>query len=260
MRRLAPCFRPRRDRATAVHQTCPFAALTGAAGGGNDGTEETTDGKRALTAFEWNYDRSEMRADRAIHVAGVIFAIVGAAAMIASAFGLARPVDAVGVSVYAISLIGTLAMSAAYNMWPVGRQKWILRKFDHAGIFLLIAGTYTPFALQMGPRGHWLLACIWTAAILGMVLKIALPGRFDRLAVLLYLGLGWSGLATFDLMTESLSPLVVGLILAGGVFYSSGVIFHLMKRLRFQNAIWHGFVLAGAVIHYCAVFASLMAA
>lgn len=211
-----------------------------------------------LTVFEWNYDRNELRADGAIHVAGVAFAVAGASAMIVSAALLAQPVDALGASVYALSLIGTLAMSALYNMWPVGPCKWLLRRFDHAGIFLLIAGTYTPFALQMGPRGHWLLAGVWGVAILGMALKIALPGRFDRLGVLLYLALGWSGLATFDVMAESLAPLAIGLILAGGVVYSSGVIFHLWQKLRYQNAIWHGFVLAGAICHYCAVFASLL--
>src|SRR5690606_35206741 len=113
-------------------------------------------------------------------------------------------------------------------------------------------------ALQMDAAGAWLLTWMWLMAALGMFLKIFFAGRFDRLTILLYLGVGWSGALVFDTMLNSLSPTVLWLILAGGVVYSVGVIFHLWHSLRFQNAIWHGFVLAGASIHYSAVFVSVM--
>lgn len=213
-----------------------------------------------MNSLSWNYDRTEIAVDGTIHAIGVIFGVGGAIAMVVTTFWMADVGSAIAASVYAATLIATLSMSAAFNMWPVGTRKWRLRKYDHAGIYLLIAGTYTPFALQMGARGAWLLVGMWSVAALGMFLKIAVPGRYDRVALLLYLGLGWSGAALFDTMVDSLSPAVVWLLVSGGVIYSAGVVFHLWRSLRFQNAIWHGFVLAGAICHYCAVLASVVGA
>lgn len=209
-----------------------------------------------MNSFSWNYDRAEIAADGTVHVVGIVLCVGGAIAMVVTTFWMADIGSAIAASVYAVTLTATLSMSAVYNMWPVGTRKWRLRKYDHAGIYLLIAGTYTPFALQMGPRGTWLLLGMWSVAALGMFLKIALPGRYDRVALLLYIALGWSGAALFDTMLESLSPAVVWLLIAGGIIYTAGVVFHLWRSLRFQNAIWHGFVLAGAICHYCAVFTS----
>lgn len=254
--RDTPAMPPRRSvpirRAAAGEQT----------GGADAGTvpAEASARRGRPAAFAWNYDRSELRADGAVHLTGVALAVTGAIALVVTAFMEVDVGAASAASVYALCLIATLAMSAAYNMWPVGPLKWSLRKFDHAGIYLLIAGTYTPFALAMGGRGGWLLAWIWTVAGLGMVLKIAFPGRFDRLAIALYLGLGWSGFAVFGTMVESLPGAVVGLIVAGGLVYTAGVVFHLWESLRFQNAIWHGFVLVGASCHYIAVMTSVVMA
>jgi len=94
---------------------------------------------------------------------------------------------------------------------------------------------------------------VWCLAIVGIVLKIALPGRYDRLATGLYLAMGWSGMMLYDAVIEKLPTLTLGFTLAGGVLYTSGVIFHAWQRLRFQNAIWHGFVLLGAACHYTAI-------
>lgn len=210
-----------------------------------------------MNNFPWNYDRTELVADGTIHVVGVILSLGGAVAMVFAAFWVANVSSAIAASVYAVTLVTTLSMSAIYNMWPIGPRKWQMRKFDHAAIYLLIAGTYTPFALQLGARGAWLLVWMWSVAALGMLLKIAFPGRFDRIALLLYLGLGWSGVFMFDIMLSSFSPTIIWLLILGGAVYSTGVIFHLWHRLRFQNAIWHGFVLAGAACHYCAVLTSV---
>lgn len=211
-----------------------------------------------MSSFSWRYDRAEIVADGTVHIIGVIFAMSGAIAMILTAFWIADAAEAVAATIYAATLITTLLMSAIFNMWPVGPRKWRLRKYDHAAIYLLIAGTYTPFALHMGARGAWLLLWMWIAAGLGIVLKVAFPGRYDRVAMLLYLGLGWSGVAVFDTVLTSFSPTVIWLIVAGGVVYTAGVTFHLWHGLRFQNAIWHGFVLAGAICHYCAVLTSVL--
>jgi len=211
-----------------------------------------------MNELSWHYDRTESIADGAIHVVGVLLGLTGATVLIIVNFWNAEPRVAVAASIYALTLVAALTMSAIYNMWPVNPTKWRLRKYDHAAIFLLIAGTYTPFALQMDAAGAWLLTCMWLMAAAGMFLKIFFPGRFDRLTILLYLGVGWSGAFLFDTMVNSLSPTVLWLILTGGVVYSVGVVFHIWHSLRFQNAIWHGFVLAGASIHYSAVFVSVM--
>ena len=209
--------------------------------------------------IDWNYDRAEIRADGAVHVTGVSLALVGAWVIVGIALWHASVTTVFGASVYALCLIATLSLSALYNMWPVGPRKWLLRRFDHAGIFLLIAGTYTPFTLRMGPVGDLFLLWVWSVALLGMALKLLLAGRYDRLATFFYLALGWSGLAMSGIMIESLSPWTLGLIFLGGVAYTVGVIFHLWEKLRFQNAIWHGFVLVGAATHYGAVLITVLA-
>lgn len=207
----------------------------------------------------WNYDDAEMRADGVVHVAGVTLAVVGASVVIGLALWKTSATTALGASVYALCLIATLSLSALYNMWPVGPRKWALRRLDHAGIFLLIAGTYTPFMLRMGSVGHDFLLFVWAVALLGFAMKLVVVGRYDRLATLLYLALGWSGLALSGVMVRTLSPWSLGLILLGGLVYSVGVVFHLWERLRFQNAIWHACVLAGAATHYGAVLICVLA-
>jgi hemolysin III len=147
-----------------------------------------------------------------------------------------------------------LGISAAYNVYPVCRTKWLLRRLDHSAIYVLIAATYTPFLatteLTMASAG--LLAAVWLVAIGGVLLKLLLPGRLDRLSVALYLLLGWAGAAAYPVMATLPSSTLL-LIAAGGVLYSAGVGFHLWESLRFQNATWHAFVLVAAGCHYTAV-------
>ena len=133
--------------------------------------------------------------------------------------------------------------------------KWLLRRFDHSAIYVLIAATYTPFLVEMNDRvvGIALLVGVWSVALAGIALKVFYPGRFDKLSVGLYLALGWSGVMAYDSIVASLPGTVLWLIAAGGVLYSLGVIFHAWERLRFQNAIWHSFVLLAAACHYTAV-------
>ena len=147
-----------------------------------------------------------------------------------------------------------LGFSAAYNLWPVSRIKWLLRRFDHSAIYLLIAATYTPFIAQMknGLLATTLLAGVWTVAAVGIVLKLALPGRFDRFSIVLYLALSWSGVAMYEVIA-ALPASTLWLLGAGGLLYSFGVVFHLWESLRFQNAIWHAFVVLAAACHYTAV-------
>jgi hemolysin III len=152
-----------------------------------------------------------------------------------------------------------IALSAAYNMWPVSPAKWVLRRFDHSAIYLLIAGTYTPFLAQMKSvlASAGLGVGVWLSAIIGMALKLALPGRFDRLAVVLCLLLGWSGVIAYDSLASALPSASLWLLAIGGILYSLGTLFHVWRGLRFHHAIWHGFVLLAASCHYSAVLACL---
>ena len=209
----------------------------------------------AADAIGWNYDRAELIADGIIHAVGVFFGTVAATVLVVLAVLYADATDIVGVSIYVAGLLSMLVLSASYNLWPVSPVKWLLRRFDHSAIYLLIAATYTPFILELKDSvfALALLVCVWCVAIVGIVLKLRYPGRFDRIAVGIYLAMGWSGVMLYDAVVKALPALVLGFILAGGLLYSFGVIFHAWRRLRFQNAIWHGFVLAGAACHYTAV-------
>jgi hemolysin III len=209
----------------------------------------------AADAFGWNYDRAELIADGVIHTVGVLSGIIAAIVLVVLAVVYADATDIVGVSIYVAGLLSMLVLSATYNLWPVSPVKWLLRRFDHSAIYLLIAATYTPFILEVKDSvfALALLVCVWCVAIVGIVLKLRYPGRFDRVAVGIYLAMGWSGMMLYDSVVKALPAVVLGFILAGGLLYSFGVIFHAWRRLRFQNAIWHGFVLAGAACHYTAV-------
>src|SRR5690606_12367588 len=148
--------------------------------------------------------------------------------------------------IYGLGLLVCLSISFVYNIWPDTPTKWILRRFDHSAIFILIAATYTPF-LQRGldePVIIVMLAMIWLVAIGGILLKCLFPGRYDRLAILLYLAMGWSGVFVAIPLSRYLPSITLWLIVGGGTLYSLGVIFHVWERLRFQNAIWHAFVVA----------------
>src|SRR3954470_22448971 len=209
----------------------------------------------AADAIGWHYDRAELIADGVIHAIGVLCGIVAATVLVVLTVLYADPTDIVGVSIYVAGLLTMLVLSATYNLWPVSRAKWLLRRFDHSAIYVLIAATYTPFIMEIRDSvfAIALLIGVWCVAIVGIVLKLALPGRFDRLSVGLYLAMGWSGFMLYDAVVAALPAMALWFVITGGVLYSLGVIFHAWQRLRFQNAIWHSFVLLGAACHYTAV-------
>jgi len=204
----------------------------------------------------WNYDRVELIADGIVHTIGVSLGLVGAIIFFFVAANLLHPAEIASVVVYSVSLLLMLGFSAAYNMWPVSHAKWVLRRFDHSAIFVMIAGTYTPFIAQI--KGDvvalGVLVGVWLTAVAGIVFKLLLPGRFDRLAVVLYLLLGWSGAVVYEPLVTALPRLSIWLLAIGGTLYSMGVVFYAWRSLRFQNVIWHVFVLVAACCHYSAVF------
>lgn len=203
----------------------------------------------------WDYDRAELIADGVVHILGIAFGLIAATALVVLASLYASAKEIVSVSVYVAGLLAMLGLSATYNLWPVSPAKWMLRRFDHSAIYILIAATYTPFLVQMNDRlmSTVLLTGVWSVAAAGIALKIFLPGRFDRLSVGLYLAMGWSGAIAYDSLVSSLPGSTLWFIAAGGIIYSLGVVFHAWERLRFQNAIWHSFVLFAAGLHYTAV-------
>jgi hemolysin III len=209
--------------------------------------------------ISWDYDRAEIIADGVVHAIGLCLGLIGAVTIVVIAVKIER-IEVAPLLVYVIGLVTMLALSAAYNMWPVSPAKWILRRFDHSAIYLLIAGTYMPFLAQMKSAlvSAGLGAGVWLSAVIGMALKLALPGRFDRLAVVLCLLLGWSGVIVYDSLASALPSASLWLLAIGGILYSVGALFHICRGLRFHNAIWHGFVLIAASCHYSAVLACLL--
>lgn len=203
----------------------------------------------------WDYDWVELIADGIVHAIGVSLGVVGAIAIVIVAANSAHATDMPSIVIYAVGMLSMLGFSAAYNTWPISRAKWLLRRFDHSAIYLMIAGTYTAFIGQMKADfvsiGFFI--GVWLTAVVGVTLKLLLPGRFDRLSVVLYLILGWSGALVCEPVVIALPSLSIWLLAAGGALYSAGVVFHAWQSLRFQNAIWHGFVLIAACCHYSAI-------
>lgn len=195
------------------------------------------------------------------HVADTVMHIIGAAAAVAAATALivwaamSLPADRIWPLIpYAVGLVATFALSAAYNMTLHAPIRAVLRRFDHAAIYLMIAGTYTPMALIGigGGRGMALAIAAWSLALLGITLKLAFFHRWTRLGFALYLAQGWLGvLAAWPMMQTLPLPALI-LLVVGGLTYTIGTIFF-TARWKFSTAIWHGHVLAAAAAHYAAV-------
>lgn len=200
------------------------------------------------------YSANERRADAAVHALGVAAGFAGFAWML----GTALLSDAVpartawALAVYGLGLVGMLTASAAYNLVRPGRAKALLRRIDHAMIFVMIAGTYTPFTLA-GGQGVALGSAVWGGAAFGAALKLRWPGRFERVGLALYLGLGWAIVTAAESLRVSLPAASLWLLVAGGVIYTVGVAVHLMERLPYHNALWHLLVLVAAGCHFAAI-------
>jgi hemolysin III len=202
------------------------------------------------------YRRGEQIADRCVHYAGLAASPVGAVVLVAAAAHRDNALVIVSVAIYAVGLLAMISSSALYNLAAPSRLKEWLRRVDHAAIFLMIAGTYTPFALVRigGADGINLLLVVWFIAVGGIALKLLYPRRLEGLSTVLYVVLGWTILAMPGPLLAAVPRPIVVLLGVGGLLYSAGVVFHLSTQLPYHNAIWHGFVLAAAACHYVAVF------
>ncbi len=201
------------------------------------------------------YSRLEHIGDAVVHLIGLLVAVSLGGTLVALSGLRTAPAEWPMICVYVGSLVLVLSVSLAFNMAPVTPIKRTLARFDQAAIFLLIAGTYTPLLslLSDTPLGTWMLIAVWSAALIGIALKLIVPQHFGRLALLLYLGIGWSGVLIFQSLATVLPPTTLMLLVAAGVTYSAGIVFHLWERLSFHNVIWHCFVVAGASIHLWAL-------
>lgn len=204
--------------------------------------------------------RGELIADGIVHAVGIVFALVAGIALLLSAFFQTTAAEFVALTFYVGSLIAVFSISCAYNLWPATPLKHVLRRADHAAIYLLIAGTYTPFLTQLPSSGVALalIIFIWVATAFGIALKVLLPGRFDRVAVASYLLIGWSGILVLEPLSVALPATAIKLMLAGGLIYSLGVFFFAWRALKYQTALWHAFVVSGAVLHFIAVADTMM--
>jgi len=195
----------------------------------------------------------ELLADGVVHALGLALGGAGALTLVVLAIGDGNAT--VPLAVYAAGLLGMLGCSAAYNLLRASPRRHWLRRFDHAAIFAMIGGSYTPFTI-LGLDGAWsvvLTLLVWSMAAVGIALKLWRPHRVETISVVLYLGLGWIGIVALDPLLSALHTSTIVLLAAGGALYSAGVVFHLWRALPYHNAIWHGFVLIAAMIHYVAV-------
>ncbi len=204
------------------------------------------------------FTRTELWADGLVHALGIAIAMGLGLVLLRSAIESAAH-DFPALAIYLVSLVVVLSVSLAFNLCPITSPlKRPLARLDQAAIFLFIAASYTPYLLLLGPTPVSITmgAIIWGAALTGMALKLIVPHRFGRRAMGLYLAIGWSGLAVIGQLASALSAASLALLIAGGVVYSLGLVFHLWERLRFHNALWHLFVVTGASLHLLALFES----
>src|SRR5262249_35152993 len=212
-------------------------------------------GPRFLAMLESSHDEL---ANCFTHAIGVALALAGLAVLVTLASLHGNPRQIISYSIYGASLVLLYAVSTAYHGVCLPRAKRILRTLDHAAIYLLIAGTYTPFAL-ISLRGAWgwsLLGIIWGLAATGVVFKVFFTGRFPITSTVVYLAMGWLALVAVRQLFANLPAAGLVLLFAGGLFYTLGVLFFAFDHKHFHHAIWHVFVLAGSVCHFFAVMTS----
>jgi hemolysin III len=200
-------------------------------------------------------------ADLVVHIVGLTLALVGGIVLLVFAVRAGSISRVVGVSIYGAGVLAMLAFSTAYN-FAKARYRPVLRRLDHAGIFLMIAGSYTPFTIH-NLTGAWawgMTIAVWSIAAVGALGKLFLPKVDRRLWVAVYLALGWLVVIALKPMIDHVYWVALLLLVAGGVLYSTGVIFYVNKRLKFSRAIWHGHVVAAAAAHWTAVLIGVVLA
>lgn len=224
--------------------------MTRSSGGRLDdsGAEQKGMGKRV------DHWRAEL-ANVVTHGVGVVAAVAGATVLVVLVSLRGDPWRIVAASVYGVALISLYLFSTLYHAARRPSIKARLKALDHGAIFLLIAGTYTPFTL-VTLRGGWgwsLFGVTWGVALVGVVFKLFWAGRFQLLSTLLYIAMGWLVVIAIVPLIRSVSAVTLALLFAGGISYTAGTLFYHNRRIPFAHAIWHLFVLGGSAFHYWAI-------
>ena len=199
---------------------------------------------------------AEELANSLTHGVGVVLTLVVAPMLIIAAARSGDVWRIVSAVVYAITLLLLFTSSVLYHALRARGPKAVFQRIDHAAIYLLIAGTYTPFTLitLRGPWGWTLFGIIWGLAVAGVALKGTFGARLPALSTAVYLGMGWLALIALRPLLMNVAPRGIAWLVAGGLFYTAGVVFYVRdERYRYHHAVWHVFVLAGSVAHFCAI-------
>ena len=190
------------------------------------------------------------------HGAGLLASLVALPVLIWSSVQSHNASRIVGAAIFGVTLCLLYTASTLYHSFPVGRAKRVFRVLDHGAIYLLIAGTYTPFALGAlrGPWGWSLLVVAWLLAVAGVLLKATIGFRYEKLSTAIYVGMGWMAIVAIKPLLEHVPRVGLAWLVAGGLCYTGGVVFYATdRRLWYGHAIWHLFVAAGSVCHFFAV-------
>jgi hemolysin III len=205
------------------------------------------------------YTVREEWASAITHCVGIVASVAGGAVLItlSAVHGHVWPI--VAATVFTLSLILLYTASTLYHAIGDTRCKARLKVLDHSAIFLLIAGTYTPFTL-LGLHGSWgwiLFGISWSLAVAGIAFKLFFTGRFKRASTLIYVAMGWLIVVAIGPLVRDVPTSTIAWLIAGGIAYTAGTVFYHNRQIPYSHAIWHGFVLCGSVLHYIAV-ASLL--
>ncbi len=209
-------------------------------------------------SFYKQYTLKEEIAHSLIHGLGVLFGVGGLTALLMLACLYGSAAHFASYLIYGISVILLYTCSTLYHALPQLTAKKIFKTCDHAAIYLLIAGSYTPFLVLNMPKdlGTKFLIVVWSMALLGIIFKLFFTGRVKLISTSLYLGMGWMIVGAIDPLTAALSSKALTWIFAGGITYTVGVFFYLSKKIPYNHAIWHLFVLLGSIFHFIAVLYS----
>jgi len=194
------------------------------------------------------------------HGIGALMSIAGLVILINIALHKGNIWHLVSFTIYGVSMVLLYLASTLYHSFHKEKLKNLFARFDHAAIFLLIAGTYTPFLLTAlrGTLGWVMFGIIWGVALVGVIIRSIYLTRYRKLMVALYLAMGWMFVFIAGPMIKNLPTLSVIFLFAGGIFYTIGVIFYAWRTLKFGHGIWHLFVLAGSIMHFFAIYYTLM--
>jgi hemolysin III len=209
--------------------------------------------KTAASTSEYSVLEEYLHA--ATHGVGVILSILGLSWMLTLSIGAGDPWRIVASSIYGASLIMLFLASTVYHGLHASKHRDLFKMLDHCAIYLLIAGTYTPFLMvaMRGKAGWWMLGTVWVLATAGIIKKLVLKHRFPKLALATYLGMGWLAVFVLPQMTAAIGTGGMIWLIAGGLCYTVGAFFYAADRVPFNHTVWHVFVLGGGICHFLGI-------